>query len=82
MPSFQDARVHKSTGVEYRYEAEYDESSGRAVWSAAVSLRGRRWHRLAGVVEFDADATPAWSAVAASVRLRIDETDFLHAELR
>ena len=78
MPSFQDARIHKSTGIEYRYEAEYAETSGKAVWSAAVSLRGRRRHRLAGVVEFDAEATPAWSAVAASVRSKIDETDFIH----
>lgn len=82
MPSFQDARVQKSTGIEYRYEAEYAESSGRAVWSAAVSLRGRRRHRLTGVVDFDAGETPAWSAVAASVRSRIDETDFMHIEVR
>jgi hypothetical protein len=77
MPSFQDARVHRSTGIEYRYEAEYAEDSGKAEWSAAVSLRGRQCLRLTGVVEFDVDVTPAWSAVAANVRSRIDATDFL-----
>jgi hypothetical protein len=76
MPSFQDARVHKSTGVEYRYEAEYVESAGKAEWIAAVALRGRRRHRLTGSVDFNTDETPAWSAVAASVRTRIDETNF------
>ena len=80
MATFQDTCIHKSTGIEYRYEAEYAESSGRVVWSATVSL-GRRRHHLAGVVEFDAEATPAWSAVAANVRSRIAETDFAHADV-
>jgi hypothetical protein len=85
MPMFQDARIHSLTGVEYRYEAEYAESSGKAVWRAAVwraaSLRGRRPHNLTGVVEFDTNATAACSAVARCVRSRIDETDFMLAEV-
>jgi hypothetical protein len=80
MPTFQDARIHRASGIEYRYQAEYAESSGKASWSATVSL-GRRRHHLAGVVEFDAEATPAWSAVAANVRSRIDETDFANADV-
>ena len=77
MPSFQDARVQKSTGLEYRYEAKYDEHADSAAWSAEVSLLGRRVHVLTGTIAFNADETPAWSAVAQDVRSRIDATNFL-----
>ena len=77
MPCFQDARIHKSTGVEYRYKADYTETDGQVEWTAAISLQGRnRLYRMAGTVDCNTDETPAWSAVATTVRSKIDEISF------
>jgi hypothetical protein len=79
MPSFQDRRIHKPTGIEYRYEAEYAERGSEAVWSAVVSFGGRSPQRLAGTVAFDSESTAAFSAVAASVREKIDSGALMHS---
>jgi hypothetical protein len=80
MPRFQDARVNRQTGVEYRYEAEYSEQGGNAEWTAVVSSDLRQQHRLRGVVSFDSSQVAAWSAVASVVRSKIEANDFSRPE--
>jgi hypothetical protein len=80
MPRFQDARVNRQTGVEYRYEAEYSEQGGAAEWTAVVSSELRQQHRLRGVVQFDSSQVAAWSAVASVVRSKIEANDFSRPE--